>query len=186
MQLQPGDILLHNPFATLLWCIEHGTMPSFVSVLHAVLAAVYFVVTWSPYSHVIQYVGGGVFVHTRYGKVRGDKVPDFPPGYLETSRIVRLHSDRLQKDIDVNDLHAVFTESIGVYNPDYTTIFLTPFFRLAYYLGLIPKDYRKDYEYFNCATFLIRKWKELGVDLFPDKCDVGVYPSDFLALERVK
>ena len=63
------------------------------------------IVTWSPYGHVVQCVDQTTFVHTRMGRVRSDKPSDFAPGYLETCRIVTPQKMSPDRWIRVRDQH---------------------------------------------------------------------------------
>ena len=176
-----GAVFLYNPIATVMWCYTHRVWPSLITYLHLAIACVYYMVTRDKYSHSVQYIGNGQFVHTRMGMVRMDRVGDFPPGYLETAGIV------VPRNSTAFDEHVKkeFEKAIGRNNRDATTIPLAAPFRWLYSWGWLDKFFRGNYSSCNCTAFVAWTWWKGGHDILKDEklCFVGIYPGDYMRMK---
>lgn len=183
--MKPGDILLYSPFKTVCWCVARGIVPSLKIWFDCLCGLAILLVTWSQYTHVVQYLGGYLFVHTRMGKVRCDKPKDFHPGYLETAQVVSCPKGSFTFDVE-----RAFNDQIGKPNIDPTTIPLGAPFRWMYKLGCIKRDFRYKYKYVNCTAFVAKTWNDATggkVDWTrsANTCWVGIYPCDFLTCNPI-
>ena len=172
-----GYVLLYSPAKTVLWCIRHGYLPWPRVYLDLLMTLPILLVSFGTYTHALQSMGNGYFIHTRMGMVRYEN--EFPPGYLETAWA--LQPKRWSTDIE-NE----FMAAVGRSNRDISVLPLTTVFRWAYYLGLISKDFRQSYHTVQCASLIAWTWKKSGIDLLADEeiPYVGIYPSDLAKLSE--
>ena len=174
-----GYVVLYSPLRTIIWCIRNGYLPWPRVYFDLLISISVWIVAFSSYSHALQSMGNGYYVHTRLGVVRNET--KFPPGYLESAIVLK------PKNWSVA-IEGQFRTLTGQSNPNFGVLILTPFLRWAYHLGLISKEYRRYYPAVQCASMIAWAWKRGGVDLLADKDIpyVGMYPSDFLSLSQFK
>lgn len=176
-----GAIVLYSPARTVAWCLRRRVLPPLRVWLDLLASLFIGIVSRTTYSHVLQSVGGGFYVHTRMGLIRREA--DFPPGYMETSIALM---PRVGFPPAVAE---EFRKSVGRANHDFTVLPLTALYRLAYKLRLIAKDFRASHHSVQCASFVALTWRKAGYDLYKDAhfaCYTGLYPGDYFTLPTLE
>jgi hypothetical protein len=174
-----GSVIIQRPIYQLLWCIKNGAWPRWISLAQAVLSLLIALLQGGQHgSHVLLYVGEGQFVHTTLGKVVLWHISDFPPGYLESSLILKPTNDTAWK---MNKIDTLKENWVGA-PVSIPAFFCTAFIRW----GLMPPS-TTTARLNNCTHLVYLLWlentgrnlaKEIGVD------PKGIFPVDFLKIPK--
>ena len=188
-------ILLTNPWASLVWCWEHGYWPGWLSLFRLIGSVFVCLITWSPHDHALTMLTEKIMManpfrdgakpeavrvsrywHRWLGRICCMTPGDFPPGYLQICTVIVLgdlyshQAERIKEWMEQVDQVCA--------NP--LAVLLTPFYRLLHWMGWRdPRCLHETPWQLNCAALAYLAYDPTNAAGIPL---AGMYPKDFLLL----